>query len=233
MNDPSVMREWAGLVKDELAARGKSLVGSRLLEIGPGHSVGVAFNLLAECAKDVYAVDVRPYADLSDFDPELRKRFHYEISNDDAKWSIEPQTIDFAYSFFSGEHLRYPAKVVSAVSRALRPDGACLFLVDLQDHAHREDNWLHFLYYDTWLWNAMYSQRGAWTNRLLEPDWRMVFERFFGDVQIESKAMPLPANFDPSKVAPIFRKYSESVIAIAHIRIVAREPRQGIPTNVV
>lgn len=232
MNDPTVMHGWADWMKRDVAAAGKSIVGSQLLEVGPGHSVGVAFNLLAEGAKDIYAVDVRPYADLSEIDPELRKRFHYEISGDDAQWSIEPQTIDVAYSFFSGEHLRYPAKVIKALSRVLRPDGVCFFVVDLQDHTHRENNWLHFLYYDTWLWNAMYSQRGAWTNRLLEPDWRMLFGRFFADVQITSKTMPLPADFDPNRVARIFRKYPQDVMAISHIRILATQPRQDIRATV-
>src|SRR5438105_13313548 len=49
----------------------------------------------------------------------------------------------------------------------------------------RTMNWLHSLYYEPWPWEAMYSRRGKWCNRLRAPDWRELFEQYFEVVCFE------------------------------------------------
>jgi SAM-dependent methyltransferase len=229
MNNPAVMAEWAGYIERDVIAAGKSICGTSFLEIGPGHSIGVALKLLEAGAKEVYALDVKEYADLTTVDPKLRERLHYAIVNDEGDWPIEPGLVDVVYSYFSGEHLRYPSSVVKAIARVLRQDGLCIFVVDLEDHAHRDTNRLQFLYYEPKLWNAMFSQRGVWTNRLLEPDWRDLFEHWFENVEIRPVLKPLPECFDRKRVATSFRKYPESALFVSNIWVVATSPRRVPP----
>jgi hypothetical protein len=66
MNEPSVMAEWTCLVAQNVTAMGQTIHGARMLEIRPGHSLGVAFGLLAAGARAISLVDVHKYADLSD-----------------------------------------------------------------------------------------------------------------------------------------------------------------------
>lgn len=225
MNDPIVMTEWAGYIERDIIVKGKSICGQIFLEIGPGHSIGVALNLLKAGAKGVYLLDIKKYADLTGVDQTLRERLHYAIVNDEGDWPIESESVDVIYSYFSGEHLRYPDNVVKAMARALRHDGVCIFAVDLEDHVHRDTNRLQYLYYEEKLWNAMFSQRGAWTNRLLEPDWRNLFERSFSRVEITPALKDLPECFDRTRIAPKFRNYPESVLHVSSIWIAATLPR--------
>ena len=225
MNNPAVMAEWFSYIERDVTGAGKSICGTTFVEIGPGHSIGVALNLLKAGAKDVYALDVKKYADLATIDSDLREHFHYVIVNDKGDWPINSRSIDVVYSYFSGEHLRYPSSVVELIARVLRRDGLCIFVVDLEDHAHRDTNWQQFLYYGPTLWNIMFSRRGAWTNRLLEPDWRDLFKRWFGKVEITAGHKALPECFDHKLIAASFRKYPESVLSTNNLWIVASSPQ--------
>jgi SAM-dependent methyltransferase len=225
MNDAAVMTEWTSYIERDVTAAGKAISGSTFLEVGPGHSIGVAVNLIKAGAKRVYALDVEKYADLFALDPKLRERFHYVIVREQADWPIEPQSVDVVYSYFSGEHLRYPERVVKAMQRVLRRDGVCIFAVDLEDHAHRDTNRLQFLYYGPKLWEAMFSQRGAWTNRLLEPNWRDLFQQSFEKVEITPAIKSLPEIFDQNRVTPSFRKYPKDALLFSNIWVVATSPR--------
>ena len=80
MNDPAVMAEWAGYIERDVTAAGKAVCGATFLEIGPGHSIGVALELLKAGAKQVYMLDVKEYADLTSIDPKLRERLHVLLS---------------------------------------------------------------------------------------------------------------------------------------------------------
>jgi SAM-dependent methyltransferase len=182
----------------------------------------------------VWAVDVKRFADPSD--PEavrpvaeyckthglglmngngqtldllkVLKRIRYAIVHDDGRRPVADGCMDVVYSYFSGEHLRSPRGVLTETSQALRPGGICIHAIDLRDHIHRENNWLEFLYYDQWLWEAMTSRRGHWTNRLLSPQWRKLFEE----------------QFDPAKVAAAFREYQLEMLSVDYLWVVARKP---------
>ena len=97
MNDAAVMTEWTSYIERDVTAAGKAISGSTFLEVGPGHSIGVAINLIKAGAKRVYALDVEKYADLFALDPKLRERFHYVIVREQADWPIEPQSVDVVY----------------------------------------------------------------------------------------------------------------------------------------
>ena len=114
---------------------------------------------------------------------------------------------------------------MTAMARVLRQDGLCIFVVDLEDHAHRDTNRLQFLYYEPRLWDAMFSQRGAWTNRLLEPDWRDLFERSFEKVQITPAVKSPPERFDRNRIATSFKKDTYTELFVSNIWVVASSPR--------
>jgi SAM-dependent methyltransferase len=245
MNDPSVMAEWASLIATDLAAEGRRVEDTRFVEVGPGHSMGVAFGLLAAGAKEVYAVDVHEYADLANTDAfnnvieecvkcglapthmrglagTVGSRVSYRIVDHNGNWPIESASVDVVYSYFAGEHLRRPAEVVRETRRVLRPNGLCIYAIDLEDHLHRADNWLQFLYYKEWLWETMTSRRGHWTNRLRAPEWRALFEKHFGQVRMRETIRPIPPHFDVHRIASHFPHYDANTLSIASLWVVAR-----------
>lgn len=225
MNDPAVMSEWTSYIDNDLQSAGKRLEGSTFVEVGPGHSLGVASTLLERGARDVHAIDVCHYADLSSIRPDIASRLHYKVIKNDNSWPIADRSADVVYSFFAGEHLRTPADVIHATARALRPDGICIFAIDLEDHIYRHGDWLHFLRYNNRLWDAMYSKRGSWSNRLLAPEWRELFSRFFNSVQIREGTRELHRDFDYGKLAPRFRKYPQAILSVNNLWVVASNVR--------
>jgi hypothetical protein len=104
MNNPAVMAEWTRYIERDVTAAGKSICGTSFLEIGPGHSIGVALKLLEAGAKDVYALDVKENADLTTVDSKLRERLHYAIVNGEGEWPIEPRSVDWQASALSQQH---------------------------------------------------------------------------------------------------------------------------------
>jgi SAM-dependent methyltransferase len=245
MNDPSVMAHWVSLVLSDIDAAGKTIHGARLVEIGPGHSLGIAFGLLAAGAKEIFAVDVCQYADLSDANPysaaidECKKRglvqneidhsakalaskLTYKLVDRHGRWPVDDASIDVAYSYFAGEHLRKPDEVLRETWRVLKPGGICIFAIDLEDHFHSDANWLQFLYYDKWLWEAMCSRRGLWTNRLRSPEWRDLFSKSFDIIRFAEKTRPIDPNFDMQRVASDFKKYDLETLSVSGLWVVAR-----------
>lgn len=247
MNEPSVMAEWTSLVLNDAVSLGQSVRDARLLEIGPGHSLGVAFGLLAAGAKEIYVVDVQEFADLSNLDryeqvveeckraglaparPEISAanlvpKLSYKIVGHDGRWPVEDASVDLAYSYFAGEHLRHPADVLQETHRVLRSGGACIFAIDLKDHFHRDENWLQFLYYERWLWDAMCSRRGKWSNRVLSPEWRMLFEKYFNVVRFSEQTSPIHPTFDRCRISKEFEKYDLETLSVSGLWIVATKP---------
>jgi len=247
MNDPELMTTWASRVIETAVTNDIDFNGVRLIEIGPGHSLGIAVTLLMKGAAEVMAVDVKPYATTSPIDQflpiiercqkigligknqavdlaEIVERIRYVIVKDNSNWEIEDASVDIVYSYYSGEHLRSVDQVFGEISRVLKPGGLCIQAIDLRDHYHFEGNWLQFLYYEPWLWEAMSSKRGKWSNRLLAPQWREKFEAYFEILTWEETQSSIPNDFDVSKLAPLFRSYSRDTLSIFHLWVVSRKP---------
>lgn len=247
MNRPDLMAAWSRQVIQTAQSCGIDVADSRLAEVGPGHSLGIAVCLLLAGAADVMAVDVRAFADPSDVEafrpilehlrrigaldeghPELHEiagRLTYRIVSNDGHWPIPDGSRDVVYSFFSGEHLRSPDKVLAETHRVLRPGGLCLHAINLCDHlCHPDGNWLKFLSYGPRLWEAMTSKRGHWCNRLRAPEWRDLFSRRFDLVAFdESRDQPIPVDFDRGRLARKFRDFDDQTLSITGLWVVAKK----------
>jgi len=100
-----------------------------------------------------------------------------------------------------------------------------MYAIDLRDHINRDRNWLQFLYYEPWLWEAMTSRRGQWSNRLLAPQWRKLFEEKFEIVKFDARTKDLPRSFDRRKLAAPFRPYSTEELSVDYVWAVGRKAR--------
>lgn len=245
MNRPEPIVIWAKAVDRAATTCGNGIKEARLAEIGVGHSLGVAVLLLLRGAAEVIAIDIKAYADPDDLDQftpiidraretgfldkdtpvnmrEVMRRIKYSIVKSDNGWPLDADSIDIVYSFFSGEHLRSVGKTLKEVYRALKPNGLCMFAVDLRDHCYADD-WRRFLYYEPWAWEAMTSRRGKWTNRLMAPQWKKEFEDLFEVLTFDAAKQPVPPGFDRAKLASPFRDYDNETLAISNLWIVARK----------
>jgi SAM-dependent methyltransferase len=252
MNDPMLMTEWAGMVLAMARQYGVEPRDARFTEVGPGHSLGVAALILMSGASKVIAVDVAKFADPTDttqFDatvahalengrliasalvPGSQAGLEYAIVSPSGNWPLSDASCDVVYSFYSGEHIRRVKDVLDETYRVLCPGGLCMHAIDLRDHYHLEDNWLHFLYYEPWLWQAMHSRRGRWTNRLRSPQWHEAFARRFEVLQFdELRNQPFPEDFDASRLASPFRRFDRQTLEVSHLWIVVRRPPDKIST---
>jgi SAM-dependent methyltransferase len=246
-NYPEVMRGWAEQVIAAAKEGGIDVAGAKIAEVGPGHSLGVALNLLLAGASEVFACDVKRFADPSNVEPlrpiaecwkkhhpELKEmpdlkqtmsRLQYAIVRDDGSWPIADNSVDILFSYFAGEHLRAPAEVLAETQRVLRPGGVCMYAIDLRDHINRDRNWLQFLYYEPWLWEAMTSRRGQWSNRLLAPQWRKLFEEKFEIVKFDARTKEIPKTFNRNRLAAPFRPYSTEELSVDYVWAVGRKPQ--------
>jgi hypothetical protein len=82
-----------------------------------------------------------------------------------------------------------------------------------------------------WLWEAMCSRRGKWTNRLLAPDWRSLFERNFKVVRFSEKKRQIHPSFDKKRLAADFRMYDLETLSTCSLWVVAIRSK-GIEPNI-
>ena len=247
MNQPEVMAEWAKRIVKTTKDNDADIQGANIVEIGAGHSLGVAAMLLARGAASVTAIDIKAYADPQDIDQflpivkqsqengllpahkhinlsRIQQQLNYSIVEADGPWALKTNSVDLVYSYFSGEHWRSVDHVLSEAYRVLKPGGLCIHAIDLRDHYHFHDNWLQFLYYEPWLWETMASQRGGWSNRLVAPLWRKHFRKRFDILSFQETRSKLPSDFDPDKLATSFKRYSLNTLSVSHLWVVARKP---------
>lgn len=243
--DPeAVMLEWSDKIRSAVARVGESIINRDMVEVGPGHSFGVALCLLLDGAKSVAALDVAKRCDLDDHSAyislrerwqqerhqrapqalaETMARLQFSVIQDSGLWPFQSGTKDIVYSYFAGEHLRSPELTISETSRVLRENGLCLYAIDLRNHVDHEGNWLSHLYHSDFMWNAMYSRRGAWTNRKLAREWRALFERHFEILSFETRLLPPPDGFDRERLAGRFKSVPDAELLIDYVWVIGRK----------
>jgi SAM-dependent methyltransferase len=102
------------------------------------------------------------------------------------------ETVDLLFSRSVLEHVRSASvrTLVGEMRRVLKPTGAMIHMVDLRDHMVLRDSptwsgpsfstisgdWLDALTYPEWLYDAMFSRRSAYINRLRADQWLRLFE---------------------------------------------------------
>ncbi len=214
MGDPAEVARRARRLIEAMEGEGCPIRGARLVEVGPGHTLGLAVSLLEAGAGRVTALDTVAYAP-----PVAQDRLDYRIVGPDGRWPLEDGSADVVYSWSVLEHVRSVDAILDEASRVLRPGGLTVHAVDLRDHSHLDsgEDWLRFLRYPDWQWELMMSRRSNWCNRLRGPDLRERFARRFEVRRFEVERLPLPS---PLPLAPRFRGLDPDALAVSGLWVI-------------
>jgi SAM-dependent methyltransferase len=252
MDDPDIVVDRAVRVVEAARIGATPVAGARLVEIGPGHSLGVALSLLLAGASHVDAIDTARYVaslpdtqslielwrrvtatglvdstDVADPDAELTRaaaRLEYRVVDGRKNWPFPEQSKDIVYSFSVLEHVRDLRGLLKESARVLRPGGLSIHTIDLRDHYNlgAGENWLEFLEFDDRQWDRMTSARFAWCNRMRAPALRALFAEIFELVEFSEVASDLPEGFDRRRVAPRFQGFELDELSTSSVSVVGR-----------
>jgi SAM-dependent methyltransferase len=251
MDDVDIVVERAARVVEAAGSGSAPIRGAQLVEIGPGHSLGVAVSLLLAGASQVDAVDTVRYvpsrpdtrsfaklshrcteagladaaeADQADALAEAVARLRYCVVEGRDGWPFPEGSTDIVYSFSVLEHIRDVRGILEESARVLRPGGLSIHTIDLRDHYNLGpgENWLKFLEFEDRQWDRMTSARFAWCNRLRAPELRALFSAVFELVEFTESAADLPAGFDHRRVASRFRGFDLDELSVSSVSVVAR-----------
>lgn len=189
-----------GVWRDYLFYAGRSAIGGRIIEIGPGDNFGVALLFLKNGADHVVAIDKF----VSQRDDERQSVIYRALSERHCLDDLfdgppsEATILGLTYlpgmpaeKYFTGdvapydavvsravlEHLDDPLSSLDAMWAGLRPGGLLLHRVDLRDHGMFAGNHpLTFLTIGAGLYHAMTAETG-WPNRILLPAYREFLRR--------------------------------------------------------
>jgi SAM-dependent methyltransferase len=142
-------------------------------------------------------------------------------------------SIDIVTSRSVLEHVRgrlLPG-LLRELHRALRPGGVMVHLIDLRDHmrvrpGHQTSgDWLDGLRYTEREYDAMFSHRPVYVNRLRSSQWKTIMETAgFEIVRWNPTTHPLDLQFERSDLQPPWNEYSEDELGIAFIACTLRKP---------
>ena len=252
MDDPEIVVDRALRVVEAARTGATQIVGARLVEIGPGHTLDLAVSLLLAGAARVEAVDTVRYAasqpdprsftelwrrateaglidptDVADPDAQLARaaaRLEYRVVAGSEGWPFPEQSKDIVYSFSVLEHVRDLRGLLEESARVLRPGGLSIHSIDLRDHYNLGpgENWLEFLEFDDLQWERMTSARSAWCNRMRASELRALFSEIFELVEFSEKTSDLPIGFDHRRVAPRFQGFGSEELSVSSVSVLAR-----------
>jgi SAM-dependent methyltransferase len=252
MDDPEIVIDRAVRVVEAARTGGTPIVDARLVEIGPGHTLGLALTLLLAGAANVNAVDTVRYAvsqpdprsftelwrrgtqaglidppDAADPEAELARaaaRLEYRVVDVREGWPFPEQSKDIVYSFSVLEHVRDLRGLLEESARVLRPGGLSIHTIDLRDHYNLGpgENWLEFLEFDDRQWERMTSARSAWCNRMRAPELHELFAAIFELVEFSEETSDLPTGFDRRRVASRFQGFELDELSVSSVSVVGR-----------
>ena len=115
----------------ELYSKNAGFAGKDVLELGPGHTWGVAAEMYKEGARLVTIIDIENYipAEILQAHPYIS----YIIYDGDVM-PLEDLSADLVVSYTVFEHLRSPDTTVAETFRVLREGGMAVHWIDLGDH---------------------------------------------------------------------------------------------------
>jgi ubiquinone/menaquinone biosynthesis C-methylase UbiE len=197
-----------------------------VIELGPGHTYGVACKIKEEGANSVSIIDIERYV----FEETLQKYpyLNYIIYNG-KDMPVHSESMDVALSYTVYEHLRDPEKTVSETYRILKKGGVVVHFIDLCDHMFYGPNWnedkiLNCLRYSKTVWSMMSYNRSVYVNRLRQSEWVSLHkEKGFSIEHIEAATNANIENLFSEGKLKYLLKYKPEDRFISNILLVARK----------
>lgn len=144
-----------------------------VIEIGPGHTHGIACKIKEAGANKISIIDIEKY--ISD---DILKKYNYldYIIYDGNIMPVKNDEYDLVISYTVFEHLRNPQKTISETFRILKKGGIAVHMIDLCDHMFYGKNFnpdkaFNCLKYNKRIWEMMSYNRSVYVNRLRSSEW--------------------------------------------------------------
>ncbi len=249
--DPAAIEEVAQRVIDLAQEGGVTLPGSSILELGPGRTPDLGLLLRSWGADRILSLDTTLQIGPTEVDAaaqriaagqqgiaggeELRKGTRFE-AYDGASIPTNDGAFDLAFSKSVLEHvrLRQVSPLLRELTRALRPGGVMVHIIDLRDHMFIDGdhavtgNWLKALEYRERSFNLMFSNRSTYINRLRSEEWRRAFAGpGLEIVRWDESRLPLDESFRREALDRRWRNLAEDDLRVAWVTMVARKPEDG------
>ncbi|MEM7315973.1 MAG: class I SAM-dependent methyltransferase, partial [Planctomycetota bacterium] len=136
-------------------------------------------------------------------------------------------SVDIVWSNCVLEHVSDYDSLMHETWRTLKPGGLAIHIIHLQDHLtfNNGGDWLRFLTYNERKWNAMFSHRTTWCNRLRSSQWHELFEeKPWEIVEFAEQTAPFHPQFERSRLASPFNSMSERDLAVSWVHTTLRKP---------
>jgi SAM-dependent methyltransferase len=224
--------EYARRVFAHLAAmisRYRTISG-RLLEIGPGPTLGVAALFVKAGCSEAVAIDVDPcvnatetfYEELAVTDTLDRVTYICPMALESA--SFPDGHFDLVVSNVVAEYFRDPEAGVENIVRMLAPGGISLHQIRLLGHWGSRDP-SDFLRPSERAWRLATSHRRGQPNRWRLSDWVAAFERHGAPIVETNVPRRVPVTLaSRERFAPEFRTKSLDDLGVYNARILAIKP---------
>ena len=154
-----------------------SFNGKNVIEIGPGHTWGVAEQIMKAGAASVTIIDIERY--IPDSVILQNQWLNYKIYSG-GNMPLPSEYYDLVLSYTVYEHLRQPEITVQETFRILKKGGMAIHLIDLGDHRYfgiDRTKLFDCLRYGKKLWNLMSWNRSIYVNRIRVSGWRTLHLR--------------------------------------------------------
>lgn len=145
-----------------------------IIELGPGHTWGVAKKMKEAGAASVTVIDIEKY--IPDTVLQDQPWLNYVIYPG-GKMPVPDEQFDVALSFTVYEHLREPETTIRETFRILKKGGGVIHLIDLGDHMHYgidAAKQFNCLRYSRRIWDLMSRNRSIYVNRIRVSGWRQL-----------------------------------------------------------
>ena len=156
-------------------------------------------------------------------------RFH---AFDGQNVPLPDASVDLVISKSVLEHVpdRQVEPQLADLQRVLRPGGVMIHIIDLRDHLHQAGengvagDWLEALRYPPKLFDAMFSNRSTYINRLRAGEWLDVLAATGFETEYEErKPFPLPEDFDASRLLERWRGLDRDELEIGCLTLGVRK----------
>jgi len=150
--------------------------GKKVIEIGPGHTWGVAKKIKEAGSEAVSIIDIEKYVP----DAVLQDNPWLDyIIYPGGEMPLPEEQFDIVQSFTVYEHLRQPETTIRETFRILKKGGLAIHLIDLGDHMYYgidPAKQFNCLRYGKKTWELMSMNRSIYVNRIRVSGWRKLHQ---------------------------------------------------------